>query len=105
MPKNTIRVRAVANGDTVEVQSLIQHPEDSGFVKNKKTGKLIPPHYIEVLTFEHAGKVVFTAYWGPAISKDPYIKFFFKGGKKGDPLKISWVDNEGQKDSLEGKIL
>jgi sulfur-oxidizing protein SoxZ len=101
---NTIRVRAVANGDSVEVQSLIQHPMDSGFVKDKK-GNLIPPHYIEVVTFEHAGNVVFSAFWGPAVSKDPYLKFTFKGGKKGDPLKISWVDNEGQKDSLDGKIL
>jgi len=101
---NTIRVRAVANGDSIEVQSLIQHPMDSGFVKDKK-GNLIPPHYIEVVTFEHAGKVVFSAFWGPAVSKDPYLKFTFKGGKKGDPLKISWIDNEGQKDSLDGKIL
>jgi sulfur-oxidizing protein SoxZ len=101
---STIRVRAVAKGDTVEVQSLIEHPEDSGFVKDK-SGKLIPPHYIEVLTVEHAGKTVFTAYWGPAIAKDPYIKFFFKGGKKGDPLRISWVDNTGTRDSLDSKIL
>lgn len=101
---NTIRVRAVANGDSVEVQSLIQHPMDSGFVKGKD-GNLIPPHYIEVVTVEHAGKVVFAAYWGPAVSKDPYFKFTFAGGKKGDLLKISWVDNEGEKDSLEGSII
>ena len=31
---STIRVRAVASGDTTEVQSLIQHPMDSGFVKD-----------------------------------------------------------------------
>ena len=101
---STIRVRAVASGDTVEVQSLIQHPMDSGFVKDKK-GNLIPPHYIEIVTYEHAGKTVLTAYWGPAVSKDPYLKFTFTGGKKGDPLKISWVDNKGKSDSLEAKIL
>jgi sulfur-oxidizing protein SoxZ len=101
---STIRVRAVASGDTTEVQSLIRHPMDSGFVKNKKTGKLIPAHHIEVLEFQHGGKTVFTALWGPAVSKDPYVKFSFKGGKKGDDLKVSWVDNKGESDSLTAKI-
>ena len=101
---STIRVRAVASGDTTLVQSLIQHPMDSGFIKNKKTGKLIPPHHIEVLEFQHGGKTVFTAFWGPAVSKNPYVKFAFKGGKKGDDIKVSWVDNKGQSDSLTTKI-
>ena len=100
---SSIRVRAIAQGDTVVVQSLIQHPMDSGFVKDSK-GQTIPPHYIEVVTFEHAGKTVFTADWGPAVSKDPYLKFTFKGGKKGDTLKVSWVDNKGQSDSTEAPI-
>jgi sulfur-oxidizing protein SoxZ len=101
---STIRVRAVSSGDTTVVQSLIQHPMDSGFVKNKKTGKLIPPHHIEVLEFVHSGKTVFTALWGPAVSKNPYVKFAFKGAKKGDEIKVSWVDNKGQSDSLTAKI-
>ncbi|MEJ2375366.1 MAG: thiosulfate oxidation carrier complex protein SoxZ [Pseudolabrys sp.] len=101
---STIRVRAVASGGTTTVQSLIRHPMDSGFVKNKKTGKIIPAHFIQVLEFEHGGKTVFTALWGPAVSKDPYVKFSFKGGKKGDPLKVSWVDNKGESDSLTAKI-
>lgn len=100
---SSIRVRAVASGDTVEVQSLIQHPMDSGFIKNAK-GELIPPHHIEVVDFEHDGKKVFTALWGPAVSKDPYLKFSFKGGKKGDDLKVSWVDNEGSRDAIVAKI-
>ena len=33
---STIRVRAIANGDTTEVQALIQHPMDSGYVKDAK---------------------------------------------------------------------
>ena len=100
---STIRVRAVASGETAEVQSLIQHPMDSGFVKDAK-GELIPPHYIEVVEFEHAGKTVFTALWGPAVSKDPYLKFSFKGAQKGDELKVSWVDNKGASDSFVAKI-
>ncbi len=100
---STIRVRAIANGDTTEVQALIQHPMDSGFVKDAK-GQLIPAHFIQQLTFEHNGRRVFIADWGPAVSKDPYVKFAFKGASKGDELKISWVDNKGASDSTTAKI-
>ena len=100
---STIRIRAVSQGDSTEVQALVQHPMDSGFVKDSK-GNLIPPHHIEMLLFEHNGKSVFTANWGPAVSKDPYVKFSFKGAKKGDDLTVSWVDNKGTSDSLVAKI-
>jgi len=99
----TIRVRATTAGDTTEVQALIQHPMDSGFVKDAK-GELIPAHFIQQLTFEHNGKTVFLADWGPAVSKDPYVKFSFKGANKGDDLKISWVDNKGGSDTTTAKI-
>jgi sulfur-oxidizing protein SoxZ len=100
---STIRVRAVARGDTTEVQALVQHPMDSGLVKDAQ-GNLIPPHHITVLEFNHAGKSVFTALWGPAVAKDPYVKFSFKGAQKGDDLTVSWVDNKGESDSLVAKI-
>jgi sulfur-oxidizing protein SoxZ len=100
---STIRVRATSSGDTTEVQALIQHPMDSGFVKDAK-GDTIPPHFIQELTFEYGGKRVFVADWGAAVSKDPYVKFSFKGGKKGEDLKISWVDNKGATDTTTAKI-
>jgi len=56
------------------------------------------------LTFEHNDKKVFVADWGPAVSKDPYVKFSFKGAAKGDDLKISWVDNKGATDTTTAKI-
>ncbi len=100
---SSIRVRAAVSGERAEVQALIQHPMDSGFVKDA-SGAVIPPHYIQVVEFEHAGKSVFTAFWGPAVSKDPYVKFAFQGAKKGDDMTVSWVDNKGQKDSAVVKI-
>jgi sulfur-oxidizing protein SoxZ len=100
---STIRVRAIAGSETTEVQALIQHPMDSGYVKDAQ-GQLIPPHFIQQVTFEHDGKTVLLANWGTAVSKDPYIKFSFKGAKKGDELKISWVDNKGASDSTTAKI-
>jgi sulfur-oxidizing protein SoxZ len=100
---STIRVRATSNGDTTEVQALIQHPMDTGLVKDAQ-GQLIPAHFIQQLRFEHGGKTVFLADWGPAVAKDPYVKFSFKGAAKGDELKINWIDNKGASDSTTAKI-
>ena len=100
---SSIRVRATTNGDTTEVQTLIQHPMDSGFVRDDK-GELIPAHFIQELTFEYDGGKVFVADWGTAVSKDPYVKFSFKGGNKGDDLKVSWIDNKGATDTATVKI-
>jgi sulfur-oxidizing protein SoxZ len=100
---STIRVRAISGSEATEVQALIQHPMDSGYVKDAK-GDLIPPHFFQQVTFEHDGKTVFLANWGPAVSKDPYVKFSFKGANKGDDLKISWVDNKGTTDTTTAKI-
>jgi sulfur-oxidizing protein SoxZ len=100
---STIRVRAITNGEITEVQTLIQHPMDSGFVRDAK-GEVIPAHFIEELTFEYDGRKVFVADWGTAVSKDPYVKFSFKGGNKGDDLKVSWIDNKGETDATIVKI-
>ncbi len=86
-----------------DVQTLIQHPMDTGQVKDSK-GEVIPTHYIQQLSFEHNGKPVFQADWRTAFSKDPYVKFAFKGAAKCDELKVSWVDNQGATDSLTAKI-
>ncbi len=75
---------------------------DSGFVKDAQ-GNLIPPHHIEVVEFEHAGKTVFTALWGPAVSKDPYVKFSFKGAQKGDDLDGELGRQQGRERFTDGK--
>ncbi|MCR8916023.1 thiosulfate oxidation carrier complex protein SoxZ [Marinobacter panjinensis] len=100
---SSIRVRAVESGGVTSLKALVRHPMDSGFVKDSE-GNVIPPHFIKVLTVSHKGKNVFVANWGPAVSKDPFLEFRFKGGKKGDEVTISWVDNEGESDSTTATI-
>jgi len=100
----SIKIRAKVDGDVTTVKALISHPMDTGLVKDKKTGKPIPAHFIQEVTCEHNGKNVLTALWGAAISKNPYLSFKFKGAKAGDTLALSWVDNKGESDSIETKI-
>ena len=101
---NSIKVRAKAKGDTVVVKALIKHPMETGLRKDKKTGKVIPAHFIQEVSCKHNGNDVLVAEWGPAVSKNPYLSFSFKGGKAGDAVSISWVDNTGGKDAAEAKI-
>ena len=101
---NTIKARATLEGDVCSVKMLINHPMETGQRKDSKTGKLIPAHFIQELKVEHGSKNVLNADWGPAISKNPYLFFKFKGAKAGDPLTISWVDNKGESDSLKTTI-
>jgi sulfur-oxidizing protein SoxZ len=104
MAKSSIKVRAKASADVVTVKALISHPMETGLRKDKKTGKLIPAHFIQEVSAEHNGKNVLTAYWGGSVSKNPYLSFRFKGGQKGDTIKLSWADNKGGGDSTEVKI-
>ena len=101
---NSIKVRAKAKGDIVTVKALIKHPMETGLRKDKKTGKVIPAHFIQEVSCKHNGKDVLVAEWGPAVSTNPYLAFSFKGGKAGDVVNISWVDNTGGKDAEETAI-
>ena len=93
--KAKVRVpRKVKVGDTVEIKALIRHPMETGFRKNKKTGKKIPAHFIDSVLVTFKGETVLESTWGAAISKDPMIAFFLKVDSSG-PLVITWKDNKG----------
>jgi sulfur-oxidizing protein SoxZ len=101
---STIRVRAqIADGVTT-VRALMSHPMETGQRKDSKTGQLVPAHFIQEVTAEVNGKRVMTANWGPAISRNPYLSFQFKGAKAGDTLNMAWTDNQGKSDKAEVKI-
>ena len=91
-------------GSSTEIKALITHPMETGLRKDKKTGKKIPAHFIQKVTCEHKDETVITANWGTAVSKNPFIWFKLNGAKSGETLKISWVDNKGESDSVESKI-
>ncbi len=104
MAKSSIKIRAKAKNGVVTVKTLISHKMETGLRKDKKTGKIIPAHFIENVVCEHNGVIVLDAEWGVAISKNPYLSFKFGGGKAGDKVKLTWKDNTGKSDSLETKV-
>jgi len=96
-----LRFKAKADGDVVKVKGLIKHPMLS-YDMAKKQGK--EANFLTYITAEHNGEVVFEANTTQFLSKNPVLKFAFKGGKSGDSVKINVEDLKGNKASKEFKI-
>ena len=104
MAKSSIKVRAKVTKGEAKVKCLISHPMETGLRKDKKTKKLIPAKFIQEVECEHNGESVMNAQWNGTISKNPFLSFAFTGAKSGDMIKISWLDNVGNSDSIEARI-
>ena len=100
----SIKIRAKSKEGVTTVKALMTHSMETGLRKDKKTGNMIPAHFIQNVTAKHNGSEVLSAEWGGSVSKNPYLSFKFSGGAKGDDIEISWKDNKGESDSATAQI-
>ena len=98
-----MRIRATEKDGEIDVKVLMKHDMESGQRKDA-AGAIIPAWHITNLVATVNGKQVFAAQFGPAISKDPFLNFKFKGAAKGDEVVVSWEDTKGDKRTDKGKI-
>ena len=98
-----MRIRAAVAGDKTTVRVLVSHEMESG-QRRDAAGKVVPAWFIQSISAMHNGRAVFSAQWGPAVSKNPFVQFAFKGGKSGDTIAVTWIDNKGDKRTDEAKI-
>ena len=98
-----MRIRAQAQGDKAVVRVLMSHDMETGLRKDS-AGKNVPAWFIQEVNASLNGKPVFTALWGTAISKNPFVQFTIKGAKGGDKIVVDWVDNRGDKRSDEATV-
>ena len=98
-----MKIRANVVGDSTEVRVLMRHEMETGQRRDAQ-GKVIPAWFIQNVVVAHNGKPVLNAQWGPAIAKNPFLSFKFKGGAKGDKIEITWVDSRGEKRTDEAVI-
>ena len=98
-----MRIRAQAQGDKTTVRLLVGHEMESGQRKDA-AGKIVPAWFIQEISATWNGKTVMSAQWGTAVSKNPFMQFSFKGGKAGDKVVVSWIDNRGDKRSDEAVV-
>ena len=76
-------MRAQLKGDYTEVKVLISHPMETGRRKDD-FDRVVPAHFVQVLTASLNGKQVLETQWGTGISKNPYLTFRLAGA----PLEV-----------------
>jgi sulfur-oxidizing protein SoxZ len=91
-----MRIRATEKDGEVDVRVLMKHDMETGQRKDE-AGSLVAAWFIQRIDAKVGDKVVFSAEFGPSVSKDPFLHFKLKGSvKKGDALAITWADNKGE---------
>ena len=100
---NPMKIRAASKDGVTEVKVLMSHEMETGQRKDS-SGNLVAAHFITELVATWNGKTVLDAQFGPAVSKNPYLAFKFKGGAKGDKVVVTWKDNKGDSRTDEAAI-
>ena len=95
-----IKAIAKVKNDVATVKLLIKHPMNPGKISGGKGAT----KFINHLTAKAGSRLVYDMYPTSAISKNPYIKFAYKGAKKGDMITVEWVDNTGATEKKDIKL-
>lgn len=98
-----MRIRAQTQGNNAVVRVLMSHEMETGQRKDS-AGKTIPAWHITNVTAALNGRQVFSAEWGPAVAKNPFLQFTIKGAKAGDKVAITWKDNRGDTRTDEATV-
>ena len=97
-----MKIKAKSKDGVVTVKMLLKHNMETGRRKDKK-GNIVPAHHITEVVAQSNGSQVFSAELGPAISKNPYLAFSYKG-KAGETIQVKWMDNKGESKTGEATV-
>ncbi|HUS52426.1 MAG TPA: thiosulfate oxidation carrier complex protein SoxZ [Thermohalobaculum sp.] len=86
--------KSAAVGEVITIKTLISHDMETGLIKDKKTGELIPRKIINKFVASFEGTPVFTANIEPAVSANPYFEFTMKVPGPGT-MRFEWTDDDG----------
>lgn len=99
MGNKPIVIRAKHTKGITKVRLLITHPmiglDD---LDNNR------PHFIQDITCNLNEDTIMSVLCGSYVGKDPFLAFEFAGGNKGEIIRITWVDNWGERGSTEAVI-
>ncbi|MBM3536571.1 MAG: thiosulfate oxidation carrier complex protein SoxZ [Alphaproteobacteria bacterium] len=98
-----MRIRAASKDGVTEVRILMNHEMETG-QRRDGAGNVVPAWFIQEVKASLNGKNVMQAQWGPSIAKNPYLAFKVKGGKAGDKVSVTWVDNKGDSRTDEANV-
>jgi sulfur-oxidizing protein SoxZ len=92
-----MKMRATLASGYTEVRVLMTHP-----MTTAQSGQ--PLHFIQNITVKQNGKTVIESETSQAVSRNPVFSFRLKGGAKGDKIEVSWLDNKGESNRIEGVV-
>ena len=95
------RIKAKNKGGVTKVKAIFKHVMIGDDVAKKKG---IKSDYMTNIVAKYKGDVIYDASIGIFLSVNPYVKFSFKGGAKGDKVEIIATDNSGNTKASLGKI-
>ncbi len=91
-------------GDVVKVQVIIIHPMETGFAKDKHSGKTKPRFYLKEIEVLYNDKPVTWFELDVSASQNPKIKFAMKITEAG-LLKVRFINSEGEITEKSVKVL
>jgi sulfur-oxidizing protein SoxZ len=97
----TTKIKAKLKDGIVEVKALASHPMLS-YQEAERAKK--EANFITYVVAKVGDKVVYEASTSQFLSKDPYLKFSFKGANVGDEIELTWKDLKGNTDVSSEKI-
>ncbi len=97
MAAGPMKMRATMAGGNTDVRVLMSHP-----MTTAQSGQ--PLHFIQNVVVKHNGRTVIEAEVSQAVSRNPVFSFRLKGGAKGDKIEVSWLDNKGESNRIEGAV-
>jgi sulfur-oxidizing protein SoxZ len=92
-----MKMRATFSDGHTEVRVLMTHP-----MTTAQSGQ--PLHFIQSVTVKHNGRTVIESQISQAVSRNPVFSFRLKGGAKGDKIEVSWLDNKGESNKIDGVV-
>jgi len=98
-----MKIRATLQGNVADVKVLMSHPMETGQRKDAN-GNLVPVHFIQQVTATLNGRTVLDAQWSQAVSRNPFLGFRVRGAKAGDKITVAWLDNKGEKSSIDATV-
>lgn len=103
--KSSMKIRAkLIDKNMTQIKAIITHPMHTGYGKDD-TGKLIPAHFIQLVTIKHNQQPVIEMQLGTGISKNPYLTFHLNQAKLDDKITVVWHDNLGNSEQAETIVI
>jgi sulfur-oxidizing protein SoxZ len=104
MADKPIVIRAKHTKGKTKVRVLISHPMIGDNELDSNSDERSRPHFIQDITCNLDGDTIMSAQCGSYVGKDPFLAFEFAGGNKGQTIRVTWVDNRGERGSTEAVI-